>query len=54
MQERNVCIFEGKSMDNIEELWDKVHLLASLASVSKEFQHSSFFFIHLNWEGVLI
>lgn len=49
MQERNVCIFEGKSMDNIEEF-----LLASLASVSKEFQHSSFFFIHLNWEGVLI
>lgn len=29
-QERDVFIFEWKGMDNIEELWDRVHLLASL------------------------
>lgn len=53
-QERDVFIFEWKGMDNIEELWDRVHLLASLwASVSMELQDSSSLFIHLNWEGVL-
>ena len=40
--------FEGKNVDNIEELWDRVRLLALLwASFSKEFHDSSFFFIHL-------
>ncbi|KAK9204850.1 hypothetical protein WN943_015115 [Citrus x changshan-huyou] len=45
---------QGKSADNVEELWDRVHVLASLvALVSKEFQDSSYFFIHLDWDGGL-
>ena len=53
-EEINVRIFEEKSADNAEELWDRYHFLASLwASVSKEFQDSSFFFIHQNCDGVL-
>ena len=53
-EERNVCIFEGESIDNAKELSDRVCFLSSIwASVSKEFQDSSFFFIHLIWDGVL-
>lgn len=47
-KERNVHIFEGKSVDNAEELWDRVHLLASLWALVSKFQDSSFFFVHLN------
>ena len=53
-QERNLLILEEKTADNIEELWYRIRLLASLwASVSKEFQNSTFSFIHLSWESVL-
>ena len=45
-QERNLLIFEDKSADNIEELWDRICLLTLFwASVSKEFQ-DSYFFLH--------
>ena len=38
--------------DYIEELWYTVHPITLLwASITKEFQDLSFFFIHLNWEG---
>ena len=37
-EERNVRIFKGKSVDNVEEMWDRVCFLTSLwASVSKDF-----------------
>ena len=50
--ERNIRFFED-SEENIF-LWERVRLLAFLwVSVTEEFQDPSFFFIHLNWEGVL-
>lgn len=43
---------ENYSFHHIEELQNRVHLLSLLwASVSEEFQVSSFFFIHMSWEG---
>lgn len=44
--------------DSFSSYWKivgyRVHLLALLwASVAEEFQDWSFFFIHLNWEGIL-
>ena len=53
-QDRNSRIFEDRQEEDINCLWDRIKFLASLwASVSKEFQDTSFFFILLNWETVL-
>lgn len=53
-EERNVHIFKEKSVHNAEELRDRVRFITSPgASASKDFQDSSFFLIHLNWDGVL-
>jgi len=44
-QERNSRIFEDRQEDNINCFWDRIKFLASLwASISKEFQDTSFFF----------
>lgn len=51
--ETNRRIFEDSEKDIIF-LWESVWLIPSLrAQLLKEFQDSSFFFIHLNWESVL-
>lgn len=40
--------------DSYDRFWDRVHLLALLwVSVTKDFQDTSFFFVHLNWRRVL-
>lgn len=52
--ERDNRIFGDSREEDVNYLWDRASFLASLwASVSKEFQDTSFFFIHSNWEGVL-
>lgn len=51
--ERN-RIYGDSSEEDVNSLWNRARFLASLWA-SKEFQDTwvFFFFVHLNWEGVL-
>lgn len=52
--QRHKRIFRDSREEDVNSLWDRTQFLASLrASISKEFQDTLFFFIHLNWEQVL-